>query len=104
MYRIKEKKLYMDREWMCQRYLEEKCNLVDIALECGVSQMTVHRWLRKLDIPIRERSESVALGKSRKFPNMDKEWLKKQENRIREAERKRAVELLEKFNESLESA
>ena len=98
MYRIKEQQPYMDRKWLYGRYVNEKYNPVDIAEECGVSEMTIHRWLRRLNIPIRERGESITIGSKRKFPGWDKEWQKEFKERVRVAEERRLKKLLEELN------
>ena len=97
VYRIKEQQPYMDRDWMHQRYVVEKYSLIDIAEECGVSEMTVLRWLERLNIPMRERKESIKIGKDRKFPGYDREWNEEFKERVRVAEEKRQLKLLEEL-------
>lgn len=40
-------KLYESKAWMAKRYLREKKSPEEIAKECGVSHMTIRRWLEK---------------------------------------------------------
>jgi len=38
-------KLYQSREWLTRRYLAQKKTVTEIAKECGVSAMTINRYL-----------------------------------------------------------
>lgn len=61
VYRIKEKKPYMDRDWLLKMYVEEELNEVEIGKICGVSRPTIHRWLERFEIPRRDLSEAMKL-------------------------------------------
>jgi len=41
---------YKDEDWLEQQYVEKDRSQADIAEECGVSDMTIHRWREKFDI------------------------------------------------------
>lgn len=58
-------KLYKNPEWMKEMYLgrSESCDY--IAYRCGVSKMTISRWLKKLGIPARDRIYAVRTRWSR---------------------------------------
>lgn len=49
---------YHNKEWLYHSYIEEQETLYDIARKVGVSYSTIHYYLKKLDIPIRTRSEA----------------------------------------------
>jgi DNA-binding MurR/RpiR family transcriptional regulator len=38
-------KLYQSKEWMYRRYVVQKKTVTEIAKECGVSAMTIQRYL-----------------------------------------------------------
>jgi DNA-binding MurR/RpiR family transcriptional regulator len=40
-------KLYESQTWLYRRYVVQKKTMEDIAKECGVSTMTIHRALKK---------------------------------------------------------
>jgi DNA-binding MurR/RpiR family transcriptional regulator len=43
-------KLYQDKAWLHNRYNIQKKNIVEIAKECGVSAMTIQRYIDKFGI------------------------------------------------------
>jgi hypothetical protein len=46
-------KLYQDKAWLYNRYIIQKKNIVEIAKECGVSAMTIQRYIDKFAIKIK---------------------------------------------------
>lgn len=40
-------KLYASQEWLARRYLRQRKSPEEIAAECGVSHMTIYRYLKK---------------------------------------------------------
>lgn len=48
---------YMDREWLYNLYIVERQSISYIAKESGNCLMTIHKWLTKHNIPIRDGSE-----------------------------------------------
>lgn len=44
-------KLYQDKEWLYNKYWKENLFQHQIAKLCGVSRMTIYKWLKRLDIP-----------------------------------------------------
>lgn len=48
-------KRYKDKKFLEQFYVERLWAARDIGAECGVSKMTILRWLRKHGIPIKIR-------------------------------------------------
>lgn len=58
-------KKYQNKEWLTKQYVENNRSMMDIAIECGIADMTVHYWIKKFEIP-------VTRGKGRKT---DKELL-----------------------------
>jgi len=60
-------KLYQDREWLYEQYVEKDKTQTEIAEECGVIQHTISRYIRKYGIETRESSNYL-----------DEEWLREQ--------------------------
>jgi hypothetical protein len=46
-------KLYQDKAWLYNRYVIQKKNIVDISKECGVSAMTIQRYIDKFAIKVK---------------------------------------------------
>lgn len=46
-------KLYENREWLYSHYVEEEMSYQEIADLVGCSLVTIHRWVKKHDIPTR---------------------------------------------------
>jgi DNA-directed RNA polymerase specialized sigma subunit len=46
-------KLYQDKAWLYNRYIIQKKNIVEIAKECGVSIMTIQRYIDKFSLKIK---------------------------------------------------
>jgi len=46
-------KLYQNKDWLYNRYIIQKKNITEIAKECGVSAMTIQRYIDKFKIKIR---------------------------------------------------
>jgi hypothetical protein len=55
-------KEYKNKEWLKQKYIEEKLSTRKIAKLCGVNKISITYWLKKFDINIRSINESN-LGK-----------------------------------------
>ena len=43
-------KLYQSQPWLYRRYAVQKKTVTEIAKECGVSAMTIQRYLQKFGI------------------------------------------------------
>ena len=43
-------KYYQSHPWLYRRYVVQKKNIVEIAKECGVSPMTIQRYLEKFGL------------------------------------------------------
>ena len=43
-------KLYQSKEWLHRRYLVQKKTVTEIGQECGVSAMTIQRYLEKFQL------------------------------------------------------
>jgi len=52
-------KLYQDKEWLEQKYIEEKLSKSAIAKLCNIGNTTVLYWLKKSNIPRRSQSEAL---------------------------------------------
>ena len=48
---------YKDEAWLREQYWEKRLNIPQIAKKCNVHQETISRWMRRLDVPRRSRSE-----------------------------------------------
>jgi DNA-binding MurR/RpiR family transcriptional regulator len=48
-------KLYESRDWLYNRYIIKKMNIVDIAKEAGCSHMTIQRALEKFGLIKKKR-------------------------------------------------
>lgn len=49
---------YKSAEWLREQYVLQRRTMQDIADECGVGLSAVRRFIRKFDIPTRDRSEA----------------------------------------------
>jgi len=49
---------YMDKEYLEEEYLKKGRSCGSLALECGVSRMTISRWLRLHGIKARSQKEA----------------------------------------------
>ena len=56
----KMEKFYKNPEWLRQEYHVNKRSLWSLAFECGVSCMTISRWLRRHGMPARDRIYAVS--------------------------------------------
>lgn len=43
-------KFYQSKEWLYRRYVVQKKNITEIAKECGVSVMTIQRYLEQFGL------------------------------------------------------
>ena len=43
-------KLYQSKDWLYRRYVVQKKNVTEIGIECGVSAMTIQRYLEKFGL------------------------------------------------------
>jgi DeoR/GlpR family transcriptional regulator of sugar metabolism len=43
-------KLYESQTWLYRRYIVQKKSVTEIAAECGVSAMTIQRYLEKFQL------------------------------------------------------
>lgn len=53
-----------NKKWIYNNYINKKLSTEQIGKLCGVSHVTVGRWLKKFDIPIRSLGESFHLAKA----------------------------------------
>lgn len=51
-------KLYQQKDWLEKQYLNNGRSCESIAQECGVSRMTISRWLRLHGIKARSQKEA----------------------------------------------
>lgn len=63
-------KKYQDRDWLEARYVQDFLTQKEIGELCGVGPNAIHRWQKKLGIPIRKRGGLLG---SKKYHNRD--WL-----------------------------
>ena len=54
-------KLYQNKEWLYDRYVNEKKSIKQIAEICKIMPSTIRGWLKKLDIPYRSQGEAFHL-------------------------------------------
>ena len=43
-------KLYQGKDWLYRRYVVQKKTMAEIAKECGVSSMTIQRYLEQFGL------------------------------------------------------
>ena len=43
-------KLYQSKEWLYRKYIVQKKTITEIAKECGVSAMTIQRYLQEFGL------------------------------------------------------
>jgi DNA-binding MurR/RpiR family transcriptional regulator len=43
-------KFYQSKDWLYRRYVVQKKTVTEIATECGVSAMTIQRYLEKFNL------------------------------------------------------
>lgn len=67
-------RLYHNKEWLEREYVEKKRSSLEIAAQFGVSPFTIRFNLRKLKIPIRPLSESLALASDKKRGPNNPAW------------------------------
>lgn len=46
-------KLYQNKDWLYNRYVVQKKNIVEIATECSVSNMTIQRYIDKFKLKVK---------------------------------------------------
>ena len=72
-----ESERYKDPDWLRERYVTNRKSIAEIADECGVSDHTIGRWLKKHGIDTRSISESkLSEGAIEKL--RDEEWMQEQ--------------------------
>lgn len=65
-----------DRDWLYQKYWEERLTNYEIADELGCAPCHVHRHMKRLNIPMRQAMRRVGLYS--RYPQLyDKHWLNK---------------------------
>lgn len=69
-------KKYRNREWLYEKYVKEEKTQKEVSRMCDVTYGTVNKWINKLDIPKRSRSEvlkgNIHLDKE---IEIDREWI-----------------------------
>ena len=70
------KRKYRNRDWLYEKYVEEGKNQKEVSELCDVTHSTVNKWINKLDIPKRSRSEILkgSIHLDDKI-EIDKEWI-----------------------------
>ena len=63
--RAKRIMIYKDKDWLEDQYINQKKSTVEIAKLCVVSDETIRKWLKKLDIQIRSPSESQKISQNK---------------------------------------
>ena len=58
-------KEYQDKDWLYQKYIIEKCSMMEIAELANVHHSTISYFLRKFKIDIRSHHESMSLPRRR---------------------------------------
>lgn len=56
------KKLFHDRDFLVEEYINKQRNAIDIAADFGVNQTSIFSWLKKHNIPRRTQAESLKLS------------------------------------------
>lgn len=46
-------KLYQNKDWLHNRYIIQKKGIVEIGIECGVSAMTIQRYVDKFKLKVK---------------------------------------------------
>lgn len=59
------KELYKNKEWLINKY--KTVGTSTIAKECGVNDATINYYLRKFEVPIRTRGESLSITQNRRY-------------------------------------
>jgi hypothetical protein len=54
---------YRDYDWLYEHYVNQQLSTTDIAGLVGCSRSVIVRWLDKLGVPTRSKSEAIALAK-----------------------------------------
>jgi len=54
-----QKNIWHNKDWMIEQYINQKKSMRTIGLENNVGETCLHKWLHRLNIPIRSRSESM---------------------------------------------
>ncbi|KKM78439.1 hypothetical protein LCGC14_1360070, partial [marine sediment metagenome] len=65
IHNIKREKLYMNKGWLIHMYIELELSPYEIGEICRVGHVTIHRCLRKFNIPIRSHSEAAKISHNR---------------------------------------
>lgn len=55
------KKIFKNKDWLYQKYVEEQLSTVEIGRLCRVSNSPIRYWLKKFGISMRTRSEIAKL-------------------------------------------
>ena len=72
------KKLYKDKEWLHNKYIEEKLSTYKIGQLAGIGSLTISIWLKKYNIPIRSKGESnhfSCIQRMKSTGYCNKKWL-----------------------------
>lgn len=67
---------YKDKDWLHQRYWEDKLSAHKIATLCNVKPCTIHTHMKRLGIPSRGYSEARLINHPAS-PYRNKKWLEK---------------------------
>jgi len=68
---------YKDKEWLKEKYHDELMSQEEIGELCGVTQATIHNWMEKFDIEIRDgvqRFPHASFGMSRGYERAKGDW------------------------------
>ena len=55
-------RIYRDKDWLYQQYVEEKLSSKDIGEFCGVGHRLILNWLYRFEISVRDIGEATSLG------------------------------------------
>ena len=64
MPKIKCKKLYRNKEWLYNKYIEEELSTTQISKFCNSGNTVIWNWLYRLNIPMRFIGEAIHLRKT----------------------------------------
>ena len=70
---MERKKLYQDRDWLYQKYINEKLSMTQIASLYGIKHTTINHWMKRHRIKARTISEAQNIKDK---PYNHKSWLR----------------------------
>jgi len=67
-------KIYKDKDWLYQKYIDEKKSTCEIAKILGCSNVTIFNWLKRYNIKIRTKSKAKIGNKCAFRPLEERFW------------------------------